>query len=570
MDGPLDQYVHQGPWDGLDETGQGGPSKLLRALNVVLEDGPGGPLWRRRPGRAIVGTPFAARRVNAILEHVDDLGARQIVVVADPADPVGVAAVGLLDEQSGAFVAASSDGSLPNTTPQDEHTVAVPWRGRTLLAGGSGDLLVFDGTVLAALRAVLGADALDAVEGAAGYLAAPPLARILAVWRNRVCAIAGPGTPRTIGLSADDGEEAVVKHAELGGAQVWPARTNFDAKAEDSDEIMAATVLNDLLVVFTRRAVGVVDEDAVAPVLRFPQRRHGCVAPRSVQNIGEHAIYLTEGAVVAFDGQIATPISGPIEPTLSRVDWQHVEGAVSAHLRAKQEYRLWLPLAGEGGNRICVIFDYRRKRWRVASGWLPFDTLARRSAAEPFDVTAAATVLTCTGEELLLTGDSQGRIWREDVGEDDNGKIFPAYIAPGAIAPTPEIASFRDVRVRGLLDGAFLELFLLPDGLDLEQELVRAQDGGAFGDYPHGVARALDAAHATWAAAAGWPIAVTGPRVDWVKIGAEAHAAGVQVVLALPGVAGGVEDPARGGVRDLEVVARSRKTRRTDGTGTAV
>jgi hypothetical protein len=559
VENPTTAHPPFGPWNGIDESEDIGPKRLRDGLNVIFREGQ----IQRRPGRRIVAVDPNGRRVVGLHEHVAAAGGRSVIAFFDPAgaNPGGLATV---DWNAG----APANVAMPVEVaafPPGGSTAAIAMDGHTILAEPGGTLLDFDGEHLDVLAAHRGEDA--GVQNET-YLAAPPKATHLTVWRDRVVAGGAPEAPRTLGLSENKWADAnIPDDAPIGGANLWPSRTNFDLSTEDGDQVQGLSVLFDRLVVPGRAGVNIVDEDALSPVARAVARQHGCVAPRSLVNIGDALIYLGEGDVLLFDGERAMAISGAMRRTLDElVDWDSAHGAVAVHLRRAQEYRIWVPVKGLPGNQLCLICEYGKRpdyRWRKASHWYLFDSAARRDLPYKFDATAARAVILESGREVLLTGDSAGRIWLEDVGEDDEGQIFPAFAALPAVSQTAKHQTFRDVHLDCLHDGSFVGVLAVMDGRSVEQEILRVLDGDLVSgagenDIPYVANRALRDGQQTWPGAEAWPIQVQGPVMAELDFGIVQRGQKIQVVLLLPGQLGGVIDPAPGAIRRLALGARER------------
>lgn len=558
MENPATNHPKAGPWNGIDET-RSADGKLRDALNVIARDG----RLMRRPGRQIVLQDAAGRRVAGLHAHVAPNGDRSIVVFLDAA---GASSAGLAVPNWAA--AAFTDVGLPAglaAPPAGQTTAAVPMDGHTILAEPGGSLLDFDGSTVALLVAVAG---LDAAVGNEAYLASPPKARHLAVWRDRVVAAGAQSTPRLVALSENRWADPIIPDgAPIGGANVWPQRTNFDLNTDEGDVIQAITVSQDRLWLFGQSALSVVDEDNVQPYARAVARQFGCIAPRSVVNIGDATLYLGERHVLLYESGVRpAPVSGPMRRTLDKViDWDAAHEAVAVHLRQTTEYRIWLPVKGLVGNQLCLTYNYGEKTWWKHAHWPLFDESARRDLPYKFDCTAALAVVLPSGREILLTGDSAGRVWVEDVGEDDAGQVFPSFAALGVLEDGAEWETFTDTQIECLQDGSFVGLLGVLKGGDHEQEIVRVLAGElpAADDTPYVVQRALAAAHPLWGATPAWPVKITGPLMGKLNFGLRARGQEVQPVIILPGQAGGVVDPAPGGVKGIQLGMRPRAGRRS-------
>lgn len=562
MENPAAIHPDLGPWDGIDETGALGPTKIRDGLNVVFRGG----RISRRPGRAVVATDASGRRVAGLHEHVAPSGARSVLAYLDPFGAVA-GGLGTVSWRTGAVANVAMPPEAASVEPELS-TAAVPMDGHTIIAEPGGLLLDYDGVDLSVLEAMAGEDA--GVQNEA-YLGAPPRASRLAIWRDRVVAAGAPDSPRLIGLSENKwAVDNIPVEAPIGGANVWPSRTNFDLSNDEGDSVEAVSVIHDRLAVLGRSGIAMVDEDSVAPYARGVARQHGCIAPRSVVNVGNALIYLSEKNVLIFDGiQSVVPVSNALRRTMDElVDWDSAHLAVAVHLRQTTEYRLWVPVKGLPGNQLCLIYDYMAKTWTKASHWYLFDSADRRDLPYRFDVTAALAVILGSGREVLLTGDSAGRIWLEDVGEDDEGQIFPAFAAFGEMDRGSEWETYSDWHVDCLHDGSYIAALCLTGGRDVEQEIVRVLNGALTGaatdDIPYVLQRALLDGQRAWdEAARAWPIDARGPRVTRLDLGLRAKERKVQPVLLLPGQSGASVDPAPGAIRRLGLGVRARGGRRS-------
>ncbi len=460
-------YPKWGGWTGVKESSST-LGDVVRCLNVTFEDG----VIARRPGRRVICATVPGMIVSRIFEHVTLSGSRSVLVGLLSADPAVAPRLGLFPPSGGAYVDLAMPAAYRRASPESFFWSSSYKGGHTIISDPTGRLLDYDGETVTELVALQGTDAAQDLAASRAYLAAPPPADVIAMWRNRIIA----AHLRTLGISADPNDMTVPPEAPASGANVWPASTNLDVLTQEGDEIVGLAVQADRLACFLRRGVVVVDEDQVSPIPRIQEKQYGCVAPRSVQEVGGGLIlYLSDGVVCQFDGARSSPISGDIRHTLSQVAWTKAHLAVSAHLARKTEYRLWLPLKGRTGNRVCVIYNYAQRTWRVYAGEFIFDRTGRYT--QPFDVTAAATTILPTGEEILLTGDSQGRIWREDVGDDDGPTIIPAFAALAPIGDGESVMKFADMRVEAVFDGSWLAAIFAEHGNCLEQEITRYLDG---------------------------------------------------------------------------------------------
>jgi hypothetical protein len=543
-----------GSWDGLDETGA--TSEVVDCLNVDFDRKLG---VRRKPGRALISGALApGMRVSGLFEYVERSGARRILVALQYDDPSdGAPKLGLLDEATMTL----TDLSLPSSEAMAEPSrgfSASAFGSHILLADPFGRLLDYDASALSILDAMQGQDVIDSVPGARAYLEKPPPSRYLTTWRGRLVSIEG----YRVALSADSNDLRVPAAAPAGGANVWPFNTYFAPEFPEGETLEGCAVQNDLLVVFSRRCIAVVDEDELSPIARIVERQLGCTAPNTIKTVGGDVImYLSDRKVCAFAGGVATIISDEIRPTLEDdVNWAAAAGAVAVHYASRGEYRIYLPVNGSRSNRLCLIYDYQRKRWRKHAGWYLWDTEARQSP-HAYDVTAALATLNGNGQEMLITGDSQGRIWREDVGETDNGTAAPAYFVLRPLGDGEKVASYGAMRPEALMDGSFVEILALRNGTLFPQEATRVLEGAALKSHRK-VKRALGRAHTTFDAVTTWGVDPHAGKHDRMLFPFRVRATRLQPVISLPGASGATIDSARGGVRSMEITVKMREGRR--------
>lgn len=572
---PETQPTKLGPWTGHDDYASPGSPRVRNSLNVVFESPHAGghALIRRRPGRVGWLNQFTTpvRRVANLVPFVSRTGAREVIAWLDPATSSGTDA--LLYRHDGLNL-EGSPLSLPAALARQRPGGSIPhiqYLGHLLFLDSFGRLSAYDGQEIFPVEAMQGRN--SEITGDV-FLSAPPTGEFLLEWRNRVVVAGGEDSPLTVGLSASAGSPDIPATARLGGPNVWPVATNFDVQTDEGDRITGALNLNDRLMITTLRTTTIVDEDAISPIARVKARHAGCVAPRTLVSIGSHAVFLGDRRIFRFDGEAATPISQRVERILREwVNWDAIAGAVAVNWGSRREYRIWLPVVGDGENRnrLCLIWDYAKDEWRVWSGWYLFDRSTRRGAANHYDVTCATTHLLGDSEEILLTGTSDSTVFMEDVGDVDwkgtTASVPPAYVELPELEDSAAVHTFRDVRVDCLHDGAFVEAVMVTDGRDVEQEIVRVLDGGLVenpdvDDIPYVKERALKTNQQTWPSVTAWPMNVIGPVVDELKLGVGQRGRKAKLAIVMPGQQDGVIDSARGGISRVEMLVRRRDGRR--------
>jgi len=556
-----DNHETCGPWSSYNEAGSS-KDDIVSALNVIIEDG----VVRRRRGRVIIGSPLAALSlpITGIVEHVETDGSRVLLIGGHSTDGRR-AAFGRFDDSNCAFIDLGlPDPASPLLSPG---FVGVSYKGNTIIADPFGRMLHYDGSKLVELVAYAGTDA--GVPGARTYLANPPGATLLAVWRNRVVAV----LRYTVGMSASSNDAMLSPLAPAGGASTWPGSTNFDALVGTGDHVTGAAICYDRLVLPTRRGLIEADEDATSPIPRTRDIMNGCLAPRSVQTCSDSVIYLGDKVICRWDGSKTTVLSGPVSETLKHLHPHAAKNAVAVNYTKRKEYRIWIPVLERPELRVMLTYDYKSDRWQPpAAGWYPYDLASREAVNHPFNVTAATTALTASHVEMLLTGDAGGNLWLEDEGETDAGSIFPAYFQIGPLGTAERIETWGDWRAEVELDGAFLQGLSIIHGTNLEQEIVRLLDGAApesetFATRARSdVAAGSRATHATYSEATAWGVSPNTSKTGRKKVGSfRDRSARLQPALMLPGYSGAQIDPTPGGIRALEIQRRERQGGRRGG-----
>lgn len=539
---------------GLDETGRG---PVVDALNIDFDEARGA---HRRLDRLKLADldpgpyfPSGPGRVELLRELVLATGERVLVAVLTGPLKADMQ-IGTIGGPAQSFTRLKVR-NVDTTLFRRSVLHAVVYKNDILLNGTDATILRMRGSTVGWLPASAGSD--QGEPGARSYLYAPPKADSLIVWRNRLLAIRGD----SVGISADDNDPHIPAGSH--GVNVWPGRTNFTARSPDGSPIIAAGITpDDRLLLLARRRLWLVDEDEISPVAKVVETQQGCIAARSLASIGTAGfIYLSDRKIVRFHPTSGVEdLSEPLRHTVEElIDWDSAHRAVGVNIAQRNEYRLWVPIRGSSQNRLCLVYDYRRKTWRKYAGWWLFDDDANQGAA--YDVTAATTVLR-NGRELLLTGDSQGRLWLEDAGEETQSTTsFPAFVRFRTVGSGMATMTYRDWRAEVFFDGAPIRAHALHDDQSLEQELMRWMDSLTLKDQSvEGQLAGLD--QSTYVSLTGWNNYPHVARWDALHLSFGERAVRMSPVLVYPGaITAGSRIGARGGIRLIEFVA-SEKARR--------
>jgi hypothetical protein len=381
------------------------------------------------------------------------------------------------DVSRGDLVPVRIPGFIKKSAGGGSKTSAITFNGWCIGSTSSGYLWKFDGNNASALEALAGLDAVNGVLGAQGYLVQTPRGIILETYRNRLAVTGDTSAPLTFYLSIEDNNISLIPpQATVGGPNVWPVRNVFNVPGREGDYIVSASVINDRYVILTRTQTWVFDDVSLKAI----NIDLGCIAAGSMQRIDNSIFYLSDQGVVICDSVQSKIISAPIWNTLRDIiNWRVITACTSAHDKSRGDYWLWLPINGEYQNQVAVVYNYVTGYWRIVGGWYPFDTDARRDANSVImSVTAATQLVGSSGKKTLVSVDSTGVLWQENVGYDDAGSIYPAYVAMKPLGSKEEgggedYLATRTCYINVGMDAGWWEVYALTDGERFDQELDR-------------------------------------------------------------------------------------------------
>jgi len=145
----------------------------------------------------------------------------------------------------------------------------------------------------------------------------------------------------------------------------------FRFNAGESDFIVGFhSFSDDQLVVFNRNSVHTVRNslDLGSSVSQVITSDIGCLARKSIQQIGNKLIFLSDNGVYALDfvdlynlrGQ-DVPLSASIQGTIERINQNHADKAVSVYF--DNRYYLAVPLDDSTTNNALLIYNFLNKQW---------------------------------------------------------------------------------------------------------------------------------------------------------------------------------------------------------------
>lgn len=354
----------------------------------------------------------------------------------------------------------------------------VTFNGWLIGCTSNGYLWKFDGDTSDILEAKVGLDLQNNVIGAQSYLNQTPRGTMLEVYQSRLMVTGDPANPLAFHASMFDNNISVIPpDATVGGPNLWPLATAFmGLPARDGDYITGTSVINNLYVIFTKSRTFTWDGNIT---INNTNADVGCIATGSIQRTNNTVYFLSDDGFYQTDGISISPVSIPIWKFLSeRVSWSSIQNATSAYDKTRGEYKCWLPINGEPQNQFCVVYNIKTGSWRFAAGWYPWDTDARRDANSVVQsVSATCPTTGSDGRKLLASEDSNGILWHEEVGRDDNGVVFPAFINLPSVASQgqsgEDYINLREWYITLTMDGQWFECYQLGDGDRFDQELDR-------------------------------------------------------------------------------------------------
>ena len=227
----------------------------------------------------------------------------------------------------------------------------------------------------------------------------PSKPKFLVAHRNRLfCSSADTGIPPDTIYVSDilDGEswDLVGSSIRVGG---------------DGDPITGiAPWFNNSLLVFKQRSIWVVDADPLQDVadwtIKIINNRIGCVAHRSIQQVGADVLFLAQDGVRALSQiesgsqtSVGQPLSYPMQDVIDGINRSYQSTACSAYYRNR--YFLAIPSGSATTPDTVIVYNAITKSWvGTWTGWAPRD----------FCITGFS------GRIRLCFADNTGKFWTWD------------------------------------------------------------------------------------------------------------------------------------------------------------
>lgn len=289
------------------------------------------------------------------------------------------------DDSTGMFTSVRSD-------LQPEHrmgAVTWDWKHRAFFSNGIDPLMVWDGATM------------TNVSGN------PPKGRFLVVHGNRLFVAGDSDYPTTLRWSG------------LGDYEDWP-ETNY---AEADGPITGIVGGYGQLFIFTPDRIQVfIGDGGLTTTLGIQTLLDGvgCVAPDTIVPWDGKIIFLAHDGVRIFDGSQSVLLSSKIDPVVRNQTKDQRRDAVAEIYKG----RYWLSWRGPGEkhNRSVYVLDLERGWW---------------TQFHPMEATSLLTLSGTDDNGELLSGDMNGRVWWQDVGELDGDKTVLGIWRSKVFTPSP-------------------------------------------------------------------------------------------------------------------------------------
>jgi hypothetical protein len=251
-------------------------------------------------------------------------------------------------------------------------------------------------------------------------VATSPVATILESFTNRLIASGAVASPDTVHFS------------DLLNSAVWNVNNKVRVGA-DGDAITALKGWQDaLVIVFKEHSTWVIDATPTLTVANFPiknvHRTVGCLAKRSIAQVGQDLWFLSRSGVQSLQRQFATsnnviaiPVGQPVHDVIQTINWSFAYKSVGIFYN--NTYLLAIPTEGAIEPNTILAYFYLTQSWATWSGGFGLTAFCE----QPIE-----------GRTRLVFGNSGGELKElldnEDESDDPSG---PLYVDGANGIPTP-------------------------------------------------------------------------------------------------------------------------------------
>jgi hypothetical protein len=251
---------------------------------------------------------------------------------------------------------------------------------------------------------------LDSVSGASGVVPAKYLVSL----KNRIILL-NVNDPSDV----DAGSKFIMSSFDSAGApapHIFPAELSVYAGGSDRyGEITGAASINGRMIIFKKNTHylftlggATVDDTTLSLLHDFSLQQMdeniGCIAPKTIQSIGNIVMFLSDKGVYATDGTQLVYMSEPIKRDLDNINLDKKYNACAVFHREKNQYWLSVAESGKNYNNMVFVYDVDKKIW-----FTPYDNM-RCNIMSNF---------VQSNKQRILCGDHMGYLFELDNGVND-------------------------------------------------------------------------------------------------------------------------------------------------------
>jgi hypothetical protein len=244
----------------------------------------------------------------------------------------------------------------------------------------------------------------------------------------------------------------------------------------DGEEIVAIQSWQEsLLIVFKQKSTWLIDISPVVSVAEFPikniHRSVGCVAWRSISQVGQDVFFLSRNGVMSIQKQLATsnnviavPVSQPIQDVIESIRWEYAHK--SNAIFYSNHYMLVVPVNSTEPD-TAIVWSELTKSW--AGVWTGLS--ATDLIEQPFLGTTRLVLGLSNGEVRTALDNVPESDEAYDTFTDGFGNLPIPVIIPVQLPSAPQVVSI--IRTRAM---EFGDVVSPKSGWYLEAEFL-AKDG---------------------------------------------------------------------------------------------
>lgn len=272
--------------------------------------------------------------------------------------------------------------------------------------------------------------------------------------------------------------------------------------AGEDDQIVAAIGYEESILVWKDQSIfrlnGVIGDPSQSLAVEQLNRGIGCLARRSVAQVGAEVFWLAQGGVYrlsqAFESRMTSspvPLSDPIANTIRRINWSHAAGACGVVV--DRYYYLAVPLDDATTNNAILVYD------TVMGQWQGIDTIGNVQGVFRFlrgdlfgrRVPMIVSLSPVVGDPMLIPPPAiiameQGKIDRglDGVERDIKFSLTTRGYALGELG----IKKLRGVSLAWGSWGSDIKFTVLGEGMGEERVILNWKAASRFAYTRHGVA----------------------------------------------------------------------------------